>query len=97
MPRLDFSRAHRARPRFVSGFGATCGHARNPRVAKFLFQVADDRAEFVSRARFVYTVDEAEKHAEVDDGRGSDHTPGAGVLRLTEVRGAFSRWEPVDS
>src|SRR2546429_4192345 len=42
VPRLDSCRAHCARPGFVSGPGAARGDARDPGMAEFLFQIADD-------------------------------------------------------
>src|SRR5579872_1156503 len=51
-------------------------------MAELLFQVAHVRAGTVSGARFVHPVDETEKHAALDDGRGPDHAPGRGILRL---------------
>src|SRR5277367_6566071 len=51
-------------------------------MAQLLFQVTDVRERALSRARFVHSTDEAEEHAALDDGRGSDHAFGVGVLRL---------------
>ena len=62
--------------------------ARHPGVAELLLQVADDGAGAVSRARSVHPVDEAEEHAAPPEGRGADHAPGAGVLRLRPVASA---------
>src|SRR5260370_2651105 len=83
VPRFDSCRSHCPGSGFVPGFGAARRDARHPGVAELLLQVADDRAGLVSRARSVHTVDEAEEHVALDDGRGFDHAPGAGVLRLT--------------
>ena len=54
----------------------------HPGVAELLLQVADDGARPLSRARSVHPVDEAEEHAAALEGRGADHAPGPGVLRL---------------
>ena len=37
----------------------------------------------LSRARHLHSVDEAEEHAALDEGRGPDHAPGSGILRLS--------------
>ncbi len=57
--------------------------SRHSGVAELLLQVADDGGGALSGARSVYPVDEAEEHAAAHHGRGSDHAPGARVLRLT--------------
>src|SRR6266849_634939 len=88
VPRFDPGRAHRARSRAVPGFGATRGHARHTGMAELLFQIADDGAATLSRARPVHPVDEAEEHAALDGGRRPDHPPGPGVLRLSGFPGA---------
>ena len=48
----------------------------------FYFKTPDDRARPVSRARSLHPADEAEEHAAPYAGRGADHAPRAGVLRL---------------
>ena len=48
----------------------------------FFFKSPHDGAGAVSGARSVHPVDEAEEHAAAHHGRGFDHAPGAGVLRL---------------
>src|SRR5215475_1859077 len=85
LPRLDSSGADRARPGAVPRSGPTCRNAWNPRVAKFLLQVTHDGTEALSGARPVHPVDEAEEYVAVDDGRGSDHAPRAGILRLAWI------------
>src|SRR5258708_36891243 len=82
VPRFHFSGADRARPRSIFGPGPACRNARDSRVAQLLLQVAHDGAQSVSRARSLHSAGEAEKHAAMDDGRGPDHAPRAGVLRL---------------
>ena len=57
-------------------------NARHSGMAQLLFQVADVRAGALSRARSVHSVDEAEKHVALDDGRRPDHAPRRRVLRL---------------
>src|SRR5579884_3858174 len=52
-------------------------------MAQLLFQIAYDRARALPRARFVYSIDEAQEHAAPPARRRVDHAPGAGVLRLT--------------
>src|SRR5690242_12956894 len=86
VPRLDSGGADRLRPCDVYGPGATRGVPRDTGMAEFLFQVADDGRGAVSGARPVYSVDEAEKYAAVDDGRGIDYPPRAGILRLGPTR-----------
>src|SRR5260370_42119793 len=88
VPRFHFSGADRARPRSIFGPGPACRSARDSRVAQLLLQVAHDGAQSVSRARSLHSADEAEEHAAMDDGRGSDHAPGAGVLRLRMLKAA---------
>src|SRR5205085_8547554 len=51
-------------------------------MAQLLFQITDDRTRAVSRARSVHSVHEAEEHTTACEGRGADHAPGSGVLRL---------------
>src|SRR5579863_3016385 len=51
-------------------------------MAQLLFQVADDQPESLSRARSFYSIDEAQEHLALDDGRRPDHPPWAGILRL---------------
>src|SRR5215470_1352147 len=85
VPRLDFGRTDRAGLGAVFGFGAARGNARHPGMAELLLQVANDCAGTLSGARSVHSVHEAEEHATLDDGRGSDYAPRAGVLRLSIV------------
>ena len=76
---------HRSGPGAVPRFGKTqlgVARARHPGVAELLLQVADDGAGALSGARSVHSVDEAEEHAAPLEGRGIDHAPGAGILRL---------------
>src|SRR5690606_13621945 len=56
-------------------------------VALVLLQEPAARARALSRARPVHPADEAEEHAALDAGRGADHPPGTGVLRLAAERG----------
>src|SRR5260221_11650399 len=88
LPRLDSCRAYRSRPGSVSRPGqAQLRIARPGRagVAQLLFQVSNDRARFVPRARSLHPIDEAEEYAAPPEGRGTDHAPGIGVLRLKTV------------
>src|SRR5437660_10204636 len=86
LPRFDSRSTDRPRSGPVDGPGATyfgterLGH---PGVAQLLLQVADDGSGPVSGARPVHPVNEAEEHAAALKGRGTDHSPGAGVLRLS--------------
>src|SRR5580700_4624802 len=83
MPRLDSGSAACARSGVVSGSGAAeqaIAGIGNPGVAEFLLQVAHERARALSRARSVYSVDEAEEHATTLEGRRIDHAPGTGIL-----------------
>ncbi len=48
----------------------------------FYLKSPQTRARALSRARSVHPVDEAQEHAAPHHGRGPDHAPGAGVLRL---------------
>src|SRR6266550_4045666 len=54
-------------------------------MAELLLQVADVRAGALPRARPVHPVDEVEEYAAMDDGRGFDYAPRAGVLRLSQA------------
>ena len=73
----------RARPRAFHGPGealdCAAGH-RHSGVAELLFQVADDGAGTVSRARPVHPVDEAEEYAAPPDGQGDNYPLGIGLL-----------------
>ncbi len=60
-------------------------NAGNPGVVELLLQVADERARALSRARSVYSVDEAEEHAAALEGRRIDHAPGTGILLSSET------------
>src|ERR1035441_3077216 len=86
VPRLYSCRAAGARSGAVSRFGeAVVGAARHrhPGVAELLLQVSDDGTRTLSGTRLVHSVDETEEHAAPPHGRGDDHPPRAGVLRLT--------------
>ena len=61
------------------------GDERHPGVAVVLLQEPDARARALSGARPVHPADEAEEHAALPPGRGTDHASRAGVLRLTVV------------
>src|ERR1700675_4753488 len=82
LPRFHSGRAHRARSRAVPRPGTARGNAWHPGMAQLLLQIPDDRPRVVSRARPFHPVHEAEKHASMDEGRGTHHTPWPGVLRL---------------
>ena len=60
---------------------------RHPGVAVVLLQEPAAREGPLPRARPVHPADEAEEHAALPEGRGTDHAPRAGVLRLTAVSG----------
>src|SRR5690242_20022014 len=85
VPRLDSGRAPGARSGSFPGPGTTeHGVARtgNSGVVKLLLQVADDRARSLSRARSFHPTDEAQEYSAAPEGRGLDHPPWPGVLRL---------------
>src|SRR5579871_595549 len=85
LSRLNPGGAHRARSCVIARSGEALLRSPRPRhsgVAELLFQVSDDRPGTVSRARLVYSADEAEEHTASPEGRRTDHAPGAGVLRL---------------
>src|SRR5579862_8314821 len=85
VPRFDFGSAHRARSGAVSRLGpadARTAPPWNPGMAQLLLQVSDDGAGALSRARSVYSTDEAEEHAAALEGRGVDYAPRTGILRL---------------
>src|SRR5437868_10819158 len=52
-------------------------------MAQLLFQEPDDCAGPLSRARSVHPADEAEEHSASPARGRADHSPGAGVLRLS--------------
>src|SRR2546430_12114209 len=82
---LDPGGAHCPRPGAVPGPGAALRRAprhRNPGVAQFLFQVADDGARTLSGTRPVHSVHEAEEHVAALEEGSADHAPWPGVLRL---------------
>ena len=56
---------------------------RHSGVDELLLQVSDDRTGTLSRARSVHPADEDEEHAAPPQGRGADHPPRTGILRLT--------------
>ena len=66
---------------------ARCGPGGHPGMAVVLLQEPAAREGALPRARPVHPADEAEEHAAVPEGRGTDHAPRAGVLRLTLVSG----------
>ena len=76
-----------ARPGAVSRPREARGHVGHPGMALVLLQEPDARPRSLPRARSVHSVDEAEEHAALHDGRGADHAPGVGVRRLRGVRG----------
>src|ERR1700687_1101663 len=85
VPRLDSRGAHRARPSALPRPRATHSGAAPPRdsgMAELLFQVADDAAGLVSRARSVHPTHQVEEHPAVPEGRRADYASGVGVLRL---------------
>src|SRR5437899_7755065 len=86
VPRFDPRRADRPGPSAVYGPGAARRDARDSRVAVFLFQKPDVRAETIPRARSVHSIDEAEEHAAPSARRRDDHAPWVGILRLTGRR-----------
>jgi hypothetical protein len=86
VPRFHTGGADRVGPGAVPRPGTAGGYARDSRVAELLFQIADDRAAAVSRARSVHSTDEAEEYAALDAGRGLDYPLRAGVLRLVFPR-----------
>src|SRR5229473_176833 len=97
LPRLHPSRTHRARPGAIPRPGtAHAGTAppRHPGVAQLLFQVANDRAGTVSRARSVHPAHEVEEHVAPPEGRRVDYAFGAGILRLACVARASSPASP---
>ena len=55
---------------------------RHTGVDELLLQVPDDRAGTLPRARSVHPDDQDEEHAAPHRGRGADHPPRAGILRL---------------
>ena len=61
---------------------------RDPGMAEFLLQVADDGAGAVSGTRPVHPVDKAEEYPAPSDGRGDDYPPGIGLLRFIPESGA---------
>src|ERR1700691_1611279 len=85
LPRFDSRRTHRARSNTVHGSGKTERSAARPRhsgVDQLLFQIPNDRAWPLSRARSIHPIDEAEEHSASSARRRVDYAPGAGVLRL---------------
>src|SRR5215213_728105 len=61
-------------------------------MAQLLLQEPDDGAGTAARARPVHPADETQEHAASPDGRGADHAPRAGVLRVTPRHAAG--WAP---
>src|SRR5207253_10998494 len=88
VPRFDPGGADRARPGAVPGPGKAGRAGRHPGVAELLFQVAHVRAAALSRARPVHSVDEAEEHVTLAEGRRPDHPPRLGILRLRVAPGS---------
>ena len=87
LPGLDPGSADCPGFSFVPGSGAARGPARHSGMVEFLFQVAHDRPEAVSRTRPLHPTNEAEKHVTLDDGRGPDHALRPRILRLASVPG----------
>src|SRR5260221_5229311 len=85
VPRLDSGRADRARPSSLPRSRQASRHARHSGMAELLFQISHVRCGAVSRARFVYPVDETKEYLALDDGRGFDHAFGTRILRLTLI------------
>src|SRR5579863_2639453 len=83
MPRLDPRGADRARSDSLPRSRQACRHARHSGMAQFLFQIADVRTRALPGARPLHPVNEIKKYVALDDGRGPDHSPGPGILRLT--------------
>ena len=52
----------------------------------FYFKSPMTRARTLSRARSVYSADEAEEHAAALEGRRTDHAPGTGILLSLDTR-----------
>src|SRR5262249_13075165 len=97
LPRFDSCSADRAGSGDVHGPGATRRFPRHSGMAEFLFQVTDDGPGSLSRARPFHSIDEAEEHSALDDGRGTDHAPWAGILRLVrcpQKRGPSPEYGP---
>src|SRR5437763_5421674 len=79
LPRFDSGGADRARPGAVPRLGeADFQPARNwdSGVAQLLFQIADDGAGAVPRARFIHSADEAEEYIAAFEGGRTDHAFG---------------------
>src|SRR5689334_13202886 len=89
VPRFDSGRADRAGPGTVHGLGAARRNERHPGMVVVLSEESDYTARFVSGARLVHSVDEAEEHLALDERRRVDHALGARVLRLSRVAGYF--------
>src|ERR1017187_9583260 len=91
LPRLDSGgpagAGHRAVPRLGSAFQPVAGN-RHSGVDELLLQVSDDRSGALPRARSVHPIDQDEEHAAPPPGRGTDHPPRTGILRLE--RSGFS-------
>src|SRR5207249_6164369 len=81
VPRFDPGGADRARPRPVLRPRPARAALRHPGVALLLLQEPADRAGPLPRARPLHPADQAEEHAAVADGRGSDHPSRHRVLR----------------
>src|SRR5205807_6438019 len=62
-------------------------------MAELLLQESHDRSGALSRARPVYSTHEAEEYPASSTRRGTDHAPGARVLRLVHVGGHVGRSE----
>src|ERR1700690_3273321 len=91
VPGLDSGGSACFGPGTFPGPGTTRWDERYPGVAELLLQVADDGSRPLSRTRPIYSVDEAEKYFAMDDGRGFDYAPRAGVLRLTQASSHATR------
>src|SRR5438093_2927255 len=81
VPRLHPRRADRARPGPVLRPGAAGAPVGDPGVAVVLLQEPPDGPGALPRARPVYPTDQAQEHAAVADGRGTNHPPRYRVLR----------------
>src|SRR5688500_17140629 len=79
---FDTRGAHRPRPRVVLGLRATGGHEGDSGMAIVLLQEPDGRTRATAGARSVHSADEAQEHAATSHGRGADHPPRPGVLRV---------------
>ena len=82
LPRFNSRRAAGLGLGAVCRLGAAGGDGGDPRVAVVLLQKPDDRARSLPRTRPLHPANEAQEHAALLAGRGSDYPLGARVLRL---------------